>query len=643
MPNSHACRLLTNWDAERRVIELKLEMTEGAPISGAQLATTSLFRIHPDCEIEGATLADQLSNYHVFLQPSGAVLAPGESWVIRADRLSHVLRHYTYGPKSAHLILKDGTTCPVEVEPMTLNGVPGEPNWEKLEQTALPEGAAPISVIPAPLDVQVDGRRDTAAPFVLAREATLNAQKAFSAVRALAGRLFADEEPLFGHGAGHVVTAKDDPGLGAGAYAIAISEEEIALSAGDENGFRHGLITLGQMLRGARQRPDEFTLPASGAISDRPRFGWRGAHLDVARQFYVMQDLVDFLDCLAWNKLNHFHIHLNDDEAWRLEIPGWPALTERTAFRGGNEILPPLLGTSAERSGGFYTADDMRALVAHAAGLGIEIIPEIDIPGHCYCVLRALPQLCDPGENRIYYRSVQYFPNNALNPAVDATWTFLGDVFDTLVDIFPARYIHAGADEVAEGAWLESPKARALGEKLFGKVETFSLQSYFLKRVQEMLRERGRDIAVWEEGALGGGLDVDGALLVAWKESKSGRALAEQGYQVVLAPAEHYYLDIARSTEWWEPGASWAGTVTLRDAYDYEPGGDWPDALKDQLAGVQTCLWSENLATPGLFAHLVYPRISAMAETAWSASERKDFDRFRAIQDLMPISHRTVA
>ena len=285
----------------------------------------------------------------------------------------------------------------------------------------------------------------------------------------------------------------------------------------------------------------------------------------------------------------------------------------------------------------------MRALVAHAAGLGIEIIPEIDIPGHCYCVLRALPQLCDPGENRIYYRSVQYFPNNALNPAVDATWTFLGDVFDTLVDIFPARYIHAGADEVAEGAWLESPLARALGEKLFGKVETFSLQSYFLKRVQEMLRERGRDIAVWEEGALGGGLDVDGALLVAWKESKSGRALAEQGYQVVLAPAEHYYLDIARSTEWWEPGASWAGTVTLRDTYDYEPGGDWPDTLKDQLAGVQTCLWSENLATPGLFAHLVYPRISAMAETAWSASERKDFDRFRAIQDLMPVSHRTVS
>lgn len=179
-----------------------------------------------------------------------------------------------------------------------------------------------------------------------------------------------------------------------------------------------------------------------------------------------------------------------------------------------------------------------------------------------------------------------------------------------------------------------------LGEKLFGKVETFSLQSYFLKRLQEMLRERGRGTAVWEEAARGGGLDVEGALLVAWKGSESGRMLAEQGYQVVLAPAERYYLDIARSADWWEPGASWAGTVTLHDTYDYEPGSDWPDALRNQLAGVQSCLWSENMALPGLFTHLVYPSISAMAETAWSAPERKNFDRFQAIQDLMPVSYR---
>ncbi|MCR4266122.1 beta-N-acetylhexosaminidase [Nitratireductor sp. ZSWI3] len=639
MPNTAPYRLLSDWNAQDRVIELKLEIAGGATLAGAKLATTSLFRIHPECRIEGATLAGQLSNHHVFAQPEGTRIAPGQSWIIRADRLSHVLRHYTYGPKSAFLILADGSTHPVAVEPMTLNGVPGAPHWEEIAPQDLPAGAAPLSVIPAPRAVSVAGRRDPALPLVIATEAPLAAQKAFSAVRALAGRLFTRDEPLYCHGEGHIVAAQDEAALRDGAYRIAFARDGITLSAGGEDGYRHGFITLGQMLRGARQRPRDFALPEAGTIDDEPRFGWRGAHLDVARQFYAMQDVVDFLDCLAWNKLNRFHMHLNDDEAWRLEIPRFPALTEKAAFRGVGEILPPLLGTPAERTGGFYTGDDIRALVAHGLSLGIEIIPEIDIPGHCHCVLEVLPELRDPGETGVY-RSVQYFPNNALNPAVEATWDFLAAVFDRLVELFPARHLHAGADEVAEGAWLGSPLAVALGERLFGKAETFTLQSHFLKRVQEMLRARGRDIAVWEEAALGGGLDAEGALLVAWRESKSGRALAEQGYRVVLAPAEHYYFDMARSAEWWEPGASWAGTVSLRDTYDYDPGSDWPDALKPQLAGVQSCLWSENLSLPGLFTHLVYPRLSAMAEGAWCAPERKDFARFLATQDLMPVSAR---
>ncbi|WP_048645436.1 beta-N-acetylhexosaminidase [Nitratireductor soli] len=637
MSINDACRLYSDWNAQDGIIELALENAGSAPLSGARLATTSLFRIHPECRIEGATLSGQLSNYHVFAQPKGEQLMPGQRWVIRADRLSHVLRHYTDGLKSAFLILADGSIAPVALEPMTCNHKAGAPRWEEIERHALPAGAAPLAVIPAVLQADVGGVRDPALPLVIAADASLAAQKAFSAVRALAARLFTRDEPLFCHGEGHAVSASNDPALHEGAYRIVFTAKAIMLSAGDEDGFRHGFITLGQMLRGARLRPGEFVLPETGTVDDGPRFGWRGAHLDVARQFYAMQDIVDFLDCLAWNKLNRFHMHLNDDEAWRLEIPGFPALTEKAAFRGIGEILPPLLGAPAGRTGGYYTGDDIHALVAHGAALGIEIIPEIDVPGHCHCVLEALPELRDSGETGIY-RSIQYFPNNALNPAIEATWDFLAAVFDRLVELFPARHIHVGADEVADGAWLGSPMAAVLGEKLFGKAETFSLQSYFLKRVQAMLRERGRNTAAWEEAALGGGLEIDGVLLMAWKESRAGRALAAQGYQVVLTPAQHYYFDIARSTDWWEPGASWAGTVRLRDTYDYDPGGDWPEALKTQLAGVQSCLWSENLAMPGLFAHLAYPRLSAMAEGAWCAPERKDFDRFLAIQDLMPVS-----
>lgn len=641
MPTETRYRLLADWNSERRIIELRLVLEPGAePLEGARLATTSLFRIHPDCAIEGATLADQLSNYHVFAQPDGARLVAGDTWVIRADRLSHVPRHYTYGPKSAFLVLADGAVRDVAIEPMTRDGEPGAPAWERLEVMPLPEGAEPVSVIPAPLRVEVSGRRDPALPLVLSAGAPDAARYAFILVQRLSARLFGSGTPLLARDAGHAVQAVADSALGDGAYRIAFKPEGISLSAGGENGFRHGFITLAQMLRGARARPQDFALPQTGAIEDAPRFSWRGAHLDVARQFYPARDLLAFLDCLAWNKLNRFHIHLNDDEAWRIEVPGYPDLAARAGWRGVGELLPPLLGSPAAPSGGYYEVGEIRELVATGASLGIEIVPEIDIPGHCHCVLEALPQLRDPGETGVY-KSIQYFPNNALNPAVDATWDFLAAVFDRLVELFPGRTVHAGADEVADGAWLGSPLAVALGEKLFGKAETFSLQSHFLQRVQAMLRARGKDMAVWQEAALGGGLSADGALLVAWKNSESGRKLAEEGYQVVLAPAERYYFDIARSTEWWEPGASWAGTVTLEDTHSYDPGSDWPEDLKAQIAGVQSCLWSENLALPGLFRHLVYPRLSAMAEGAWCSPERKDFARFRAVCDLMPTSAKT--
>ena len=320
MPTETAYRLFSNWVSAARVIELTLKADEGAePLEGARLATTSLFRIHPDCAIAGATLSDQLSNYHVFAQPEGARLDAGESWTIRADRVSHVLRHYTYGPKSAFLILADGAVRPVEVEAMTRDGAAGAPAWEKLAARPLPQGAEPVAVIPAPLHVDVSGRRDPVLPLVLAAGAPDAARYAFIVVQRLSARLFEGETPLLARDAGHFVNVVADADLADGGYRIDFGKDGIALAAGGENGFRHGFITLAQMLRGARLRLEEFVFPATGTIADQPRFGWRGAHLDVARQFYPVRDLTAFLDCLAWNKLNRFHIHLNDDEAWRAD------------------------------------------------------------------------------------------------------------------------------------------------------------------------------------------------------------------------------------------------------------------------------------------------------------------------------------
>jgi hexosaminidase len=247
--------------------------------------------------------------------------------------------------------------------------------------------------------------------------------------------------------------------------------------------------------------------------------------------------------------------------------------------------------------------------------------------------LQALPQLRDPEETGTY-RSIQYFPNDALNPAVPQVYDFLESVFAELAAIFPSPWLHIGGDEVADDAWLGSPLAVALMKER-GWTEVHQLQSLILTRAQEIIRALGRGVGAWEEAAFGGGIDSTDSYLVAWRKSESGLALARQGYDVVMAPAEHYYFDMAQSTEWWEPGASWAGTVPLEATYDYEPGGDWPEEAKPRMIGVQACLWSENMHERRLVDHMIFPRISAMAETAWTPPARKDFRRFAAIAPLL--------
>ncbi|GGA53965.1 beta-N-acetylhexosaminidase [Pelagibacterium lentulum] len=625
-------RLEADWNPEISTpgqLTISLVNTGDAPVSGFTLAVTSLFRIKPDSPIEGAQLLDQLSNYHLLAPEDGFVLEPGSRWSIVARQISHTLRHYTYGPKSAAITLSDGTMVLPEIVPMTLKGEPGAPIINTPERQPLADGETTISVIPFPAKVDVSGQRDLPAAIGFGAGPE-TARSAFEATSRLAERLFPGET-LFGDSL--AVKCADNRALRHGAYDIAFGDD-VTLSASDMDGFRHGFITLAQILRGARRHPEDFTFPASGIISDAPRFGWRGSHLDVARQVYTVSEIKAFLDTMAWNKLNRFHIHLNDDEGWRLDVPEYPQLAEKAAWRGPGEILPPLLGSPFERHGIIYRADDVREVVDHGLAIGIETVPEIDIPGHCYCVLKALPHLADPEETGIY-RSVQYFPNNALNPALDETYVFLEAVIKTLVELFPAKWIHIGGDEVADAAWSGSPQAKSM-QGPNGWEGTFALQSYFLKRIQSLLSQYGKETGAWEEAALGGGVNADRSYLVAWKKSESGRELALQGYDVVLSPAEYAYFDMAQSNDWWEPGASWAGTVSLETCYSFTPAHDWPDDAQSKLIGVQSCLWCENLADRKLFDHLVYPRLSAIAETSWTPAATKDFRRFMAIQSLMP-------
>jgi hexosaminidase len=292
------------------------------------------------------------------------------------------------------------------------------------------------------------------------------------------------------------------------------------------------------------------------------------------------------------------------------------------------------LGSPPEPYGIVYSPADIAQLTRRAEELLVTIVPEIDIPGHSYAVLQAIPELRDPSDIGVC-RSHQGFPNNTLNPAVPKTYDFLQTVLDELARLFVSPWIHIGGDEVPEDAWLGSPLARALMRD-HGWNNVVQLQSHFLRRVQEMLRCLGRRTGAWEEAALGGGIDARDSYLVAWQKSASGITLAEQGYDVVLAPVEAYYLNMAQSDDWWDPGASWGGTVPLERSIAYDPGGGWPKEIQARLLGVQACLWSEKLDDRRLFDRIAFPRLSAIAESAWTPSSGKDFGRFQAMHALMP-------
>ena len=618
-------------------LTLRLQNGSAAPLAGFKLAVNGMFLIDADAGLVGGKLVEQLSYHHVIAPPEGFILASGATWTVTARRIdtdptTKVPCHYTYGPRSAYLILADGTAQPVDVVPMTRGGVAGAPARTQPPVTALPAGEAPIAVIPHPRSVRIAGARDAAAPLALV-EGPGDARLAFNAVSDLAARLFGGAQPLFAD-AGTRCVARIEP-MGDEAYRMFFSADAITVLAAGRTGFFYAFVTLGQMLRGARQRSSQFVLPLTGEIVDAPRFDWRGTLFDLSRHVFQIDALHRAVDILAWHKLSHLHLHLTDDEGWRLEIPSYPELAEIAGWRGHGLALPPLFGSPPERHGAVYSRADITGLVEHAASLAIVVVPEIDVPGHSYATLCALPRLRDPGETGAYH-DVHHYSNNALNPAVEATYTFLESVFGTVADLFPSPLIHVGGDEVAKGAWLASPLARSLMQT-HGWTETAQLQSHFLQRVQTIVTALGRKTGAWEEAAQGGGIDAAGSCLFAWVKPESGLALAKAGYDVILMPGSCYYLDMAQSADWWEPGAAWAGTVPLDVTYNYDPGGDWSADLLPHLKGIEAALWGEPLGQEaGLIEYLLFPRLSAVAEAAWTPADRKNLTRFLAIQDLIP-------
>jgi len=366
-----------------------------------------------------------------------------------------------------------------------------------------------------------------------------------------------------------------------------------------------------------------------GVLTDTPRFGWRGQHLDCARHFFGVDFILRLLDLMALLKLNRFHWHLSDDESFRLEVESQPRLWQRTAFRGEGELVPGVFGGGI-RAGGSYSRADVAKVLARAKALQIEVLPEIEVPAHSHGMVKALPGLRDPGDNG-EEASVQGYIDNIVNPAMPATWQVLQPLTTEVAAMFPFGMLHLGADEAPHGAWDGSPAVAGLKGRE-GLVSSDDVQGWMLAKLSAGLVAKGYRVAAWEEAAKGvqGGIG-NGALLFSWTGQGPGVDAARRGHDVVMCPAQTAYFDLAHSDDPVDWGATWAGVVPLEKTVAWDPVPKGAEDIAPRIAGVQGCFWGEFTTEDAQAEGMIAPRILGIATKAWEPAGRTDGPAIRAL------------
>ena len=399
-------------------------------------------------------------------------------------------------------------------------------------------------------------------------------------------------------------------------YALNVTKKGIELRAASKSGLFYGEQTL-------RQLYTSKGIPCV-SIQDNPRFPYRGLHLDVSRHFFPKEEVMKLLNVMSYYKLNTLHIHLTDAGGWRIQMDKYPKLTTDVAFRTESDwqkwwdgkdrkYLPE--GTPGAY-GGYFTKEDIREIVDYATARHINIIPEIEFPGHSDEVFVAYPELSCAGKP---YTTGDFCIGN------EQTFEFLESVLSEVIGLFPSEYIHIGGDECPKESWKQCPLCQER-IKAEGLKDEFELQSYTVRRMEKWLREHGRKIIGWDE-ILEGGVSPT-ATVMSWRGSKGGIAAAKAGNHVIMAPNVHCYLDYYQTkTPTKEPMAI-GGYVPMRKVYELDPYDQLTPGERAYILGVQGNLWTEYIATFPHLKHMLLPRLAAIAEVGWSY-DRKDFDDFK--------------
>ena len=408
------------------------------------------------------------------------------------------------------------------------------------------------------------------------------------------------------------------------AYALSISAQNVTIRAAASNGLFYGMTTLWQLLTAD---PDYNGKLQAVEILDAPEFEWRGLMLDSARHMQSVEFIKLYIDWMSLHKLNVFHWHFTDDQAWRLEIKAYPKLTEIGGFRVPAGAAPAAdidLATGNPRLyGGYFTQEQVREVVAHAARRNITVVPEIDVPGHATAAIAAYPQLGVPGHGVDHVPSSWGIYNNVFN-LEESTFEFLEKVLTEVVQLFPGEFIHLGGDEVQTIQWDGSERIQQRMSEL-GISDNQALQNYYVERLQAFLDQYDRRVIGWDEILES---DLPGhAAVMSWRGVEGAIKAAAKGHQTVLSPAPTLYLDHIQNLSADAPPGR-GGVITTRDIYAFDP---LPETLGDDrnlVLGLQGNLWTEHIRTEERVAYMTYPRASAIAELGWSAASKRHWDGF---------------
>lgn len=442
-----------------------------------------------------------------------------------------------------------------------------------------------------------------------------------------------------------------DASLGNEGYKLEVTSHEITISANKPAGLFYGMQSLFQLMpkevvADTLMKNVKWDVPVC-SIKDYPRFAWRGLMFDVSRHFFTKDEVKDFIDQMVKYKYNLLHLHLTDDEGWRIEIKGLPRLTEVGAWNvkkvGYFGTFSPPAPDAPRNYGGFYTQNDIREIVKYAADRFVNILPEIDVPGHSLAAVVSYPELsCTPGADQYHVRSGEpimdwshgqppiALVDNTLCPANEKVYDFLDKVMTQVAQLFPFEYIHVGGDECPKNFWEKSDAVKALMQKE-GLKNMDEVQSYFEKRLEKIVESKGKKFMGWDE-ILQGGL-APSATVMSWRGMAGGIQAAKMKHDVVMSPTDFVYLDYMQGDPIIEPHVY--ATLRLQKAYEFEPVPDGVDPK--YILGGQGNLWTEQIYNMRHMEYMLWPRAMAISEAVWSPKNKRNWEDFSSrVQKQFP-------